>query len=966
MRLSSLVFVVLVATTAPAFAQTGAEGAIRGVVKDSQGGVLPGTTVDAATTTGASVVAVTDAVGEYRLLGLAPGTYTITAALDGFGSYVQPGVVVRAGLNLGLDVVLRVGGLTETVQVTVETPLLEVRRPVQAINVSGELQRMLPLSGRKDFSDFLELTPGVVARSLDQGSGGQVYMLRGSEIDNHVIQIDGADIGSFRQGLAGGYIGLSLDAIADTQIKTGGTDASAPLGVGVIVNVVTRSGADRFDGSASTIYQGERWNDRNTANGVSADAELFQIDSALGGPVIPRKLSFFAAFRYADRRTGIARTADQLAALTVVDPAFHPFTNGGRTTYEFVKATAQFSPSQQLYAFFQRDFNPEVAALPTDARPFSIGAFGGNAFAARWSSIWGTAATTRVLATYNDKSFNGTFDAFDNYLFAGPERDVFTSSFVSGGRRVGSGLLGRFDNIQSLRAEPASKATLQADLSYFVAHPTGSHELQAGVLAQPRLAHAIHVRYPNGGAALEHQTFVDPASPSAGLRTFYRRVYDAASATSSARVASDYAVYLNDVWKVKSGLTIDAGVRVDRIVVRDDVYRREVQRSWEIGPRVGATYVMTADGRHVLRANYARVADLPQPLYLPSAGGNPLGFTDYYDNDLNGVFETVLPSPPVTPESSNLRVDPGRHQPYLEEWIGGYRRQWPRQFSMDVSVIRRAYRDRPGLVEINRILDGTRFVGYRDESQNDIFLVTNNRWNTPVYTGLELSLAKRGDGVDLLAGYTRGWQHLDGTWVPGDPAALIQPDAFANDRGIGSIRGNEQNSLSGTADTRGPAWRRHTFRAGAAYTAPWGLLLATNVVLVSGPFSGPIVTRVAASDPAFGEPIVTLSNGRRVSNPLATTIRFAYDDRGEGQIEAPSLFSWNLRVGRDVRLGRGGRLTLTVDLLNLTNHAADQEFQVGGNQLFNTATFAIAPDGSFRGQARQAPRSGQVGLRYSF
>src|SRR5262249_32527099 len=162
---------------------------------------------------------------------------------------------------------------------------------------------------------------------------------------------------------------------------------------------------------------------------------------------------------------------------------------------------------------------------------------------------------------------------------------------------------------------------------------------------------------------------------------------------------------------------------------------------------------------NVLRVNYGRIADLPQPTYLPSAGGNPVGYTDYYDANLDGIFETALRSPPVTPDRSNFRVDPTRHQPWVEEWIAGYRRQWPGQIMMDASVVRRAYRDRPAAVEINRLIDGVTFLGYKDESLNDVYLLTNNVWNTQVYSGLELTVTKRTSRVNLLGGYTRGFQH---------------------------------------------------------------------------------------------------------------------------------------------------------------------------------------------------------------
>jgi len=176
---------------------------------------------------------------------------------------------------------------------------------------------------------------------------------------------------------------------------------------------------------------------------------------------------------------------------------------------------------------------------------------------------------------------------------------------------------------------------------------------------------------------------------------------------------------------------------------------------------------------------------------------------------------------------------------------------------------------------------------------------------------------------------------------------------------------DDTNALSGTADTRSPSWQKHALRVGGAYTGPWGLLFGSNLVFLSGPYGGPIVTRIVAGDPQFGPSTVTLSNGRSVPNPLATTIRFAFPTRGEGQIKAPNLIFWNIRLGRDFKVG-AEHVSVSVDVLNVTNHNADQQFQSGGNQLYNTTNYAIAPDGTFRGQTRQAPRSAQLSLRFSF
>src|SRR5262249_10488045 len=137
---------------------------------------------------------------------------------------------------------------------------------------------------------------------------------------------------------------------------------------------------------------------------------LFQPDLSLGGPILKDRLFFFGAFRYSDRTTGIFRNNDQLDASRALDPTFTPFANGGKNKYYFVKATAQLSPQHQLYVFYQRDHNPELASFANETKPFNIAAFGGNGFATRLSSVWGSAVTTRLLVAYNDKSITGSFD----------------------------------------------------------------------------------------------------------------------------------------------------------------------------------------------------------------------------------------------------------------------------------------------------------------------------------------------------------------------------------------------------------------------------------------------------------------------------------------------------------------------------------------------------------------------------
>jgi len=102
-----------------------------------------------------------------------------------------------------------------------------------------------------------------------------------------------------------------------------------------------------------------------------------------------------------------------------------------------------------------------------------------------------------------------------------------------------------------------------------------------------------------------------------------------------------------------------------------------------------------------------------------------------------------------------------------------------------------------------------------------------------------------------------------------------------------------------------------------------------------------------------------------VANPLATTIRFAYPTRGEGQIKAPNQNTWNVRVAKEFRIRGSQKFELAFDVFNVLNDDADQDFLDGGNQMYSP-NYALRPDGSFQGTLRVPPRSAQVSAQFTF
>jgi hypothetical protein len=199
-------------------------------------------------------------------------------------------------------------------------------------------------------------------------------------------------------------------------------------------------------------------------------------------------------------------------------------------------------------------------------------------------------------------------------------------------------------------------------------------------------------------------------------------------------------------------------------------------------------------------------------------------------------------------------------------------------------------------------------------------------------------------GFQFLAGVNRQWQHISGTWNPTDPARFIQPDAFANDKLLYQPRGNNENTSlplkAGTNTlTYGPTWQEYRINVGATYLAPFRLTLAASYTIEAGPWSGPIVTRLASNDPQvtqFGPATFTLPNGTKVSNPLSTPLRFLYPTRGDNQVMAPAQKTLGLKIGRIFSLGGSREIEAAANIFNVLNGGDFTQYNYNGaDEVFN-------------------------------
>jgi hypothetical protein len=956
-------FLLLSCAAGEAVAQTTA-GSIRGYVRDEQGGVLPGVTITATSPVAATPsIAVTDQQGYYRLLNLLPGDYTLTAELQGFAKLVRVNILVRAGLDVGVDVVMKIGGIAETVTVKGETPLLETSKGGQAVNVSGELQHSLPLTARQHWSEFLNLTPGAVSADSTSNPSASTYYVHGAGIVSFSTLIDGADMASAVNPWQA-YISLGGDTVSDVQIKTGGMDASTPLGFGAAVVTLTQSGTNRFKGSVNFAYTPKAWMANNQPGGSSQTMSVTQPDLALGGPIVKDHLWFYGSYRRRIGTLGISRAAADVSTLHAVVPSFQPFDNTMAANNIFGKVTADLSPSHRFMGFYSYDKTPYNQNTAYAAANFNRVVLGGQGYAVRIDSKWRNWLTSQLGFSWNNKAV--THELFNQNVTSEP---LYRNVVLSSGQLSGTGQFGTLGNDASATQSPYAKWTINNDWMAYHQGWIGSHEIQAGISLQPHMTREDDITYANNGFAEEDFVLRDPNNPAAGIIPFKKVIYNVPAGVGEQGHLADNAVYIQDAWRPTARLTINAGLRVDHITRYDDLFGVSVQNSTEIGPRFGLNYLLTSDRHNSMRLSFARIAESATVNHQTANGaGNfsagdtsvpTIGYTTLYDLNLDGTFETTFITPAASKTTPNRIIDPNYHQPYIDEWTAGYRRQLPGQASVEISYIHRNFKDRTSLVEENGTYNGKVFTGYSNVALNEIYLLTNNIWNYPVYNAIELVATKHTDRFQVLASYTHTWSHLNGTWQPNDPALFIQPAAFPQSLGLPSNDNRSASSNNGlSAATGAPEWVPTIARVSMSYRAPWDIDLAATYVLQKGRWSGPILTKLAAADPTFGPATVTLSNGRVVSNPLATTIRFAGATRDDGQFVLPGTHYLNLRVGREFALGGGRRLTVSLDILNAPNLAGYQGFLSGANQLYS-ANYG-------KGGSIQIPRTEQLNVGFKF
>ncbi len=296
-----------------AAAQTATAGSIAGVAKDASGGVLPGVTVE--TSSPALIektrTTVTNERGQYQIPDLRPGEYTVTFTLQGFASFRREGIVLTSGFTATVDGEMRVGNLEETVTVTGESPMVDVRN-VQTQNILGR-EHLDSLPTNRTLQGYSALTLGMSAGAAGVGvvhdvggNKGEIAVrltMHGSLANDGRYWLDGMTTNS--ADVPQRAFVINQVAAQEVNMTTDGAGAEVQTS-GVHVNVIPRSGGNSFSSYFAANFtngdfQSDNLNDDLRARGVREAPKIqkiFDIGLGIGGPLKRHKLWFYTAHRY--------------------------------------------------------------------------------------------------------------------------------------------------------------------------------------------------------------------------------------------------------------------------------------------------------------------------------------------------------------------------------------------------------------------------------------------------------------------------------------------------------------------------------------------------------------------------------------------------------------------------------------------------------------------------------------------
>jgi len=788
-----------------AFAQSGSTGAIEGKVFDEQGSPLPGVEVKLSSPDliGGTQVKLTTASGKFRFVAVPRGTYTVEASLPGFTPTRSENIRLFVRQTITTDIILKIATLEEEVTVIGTAPLIDVKDSM--INATNLDRQMLQTVGSemrfRDTSLLINFAPGVQDRSA----------MGAAENVSNAWQIDGQGLLSYIG--AGSYWNApDINIIEEVQISGSGANAEYGGFTGAVMNMITKSGGNTFDGLVDVSYSPLQWNWKNFDTNEAKFSlwkeppryRYFDAHFGLGGPIIKDKLWFYVSVGYIQGDSE-DRAPDLMSEQKLTG---------------FAKLTFQLSRNDRMTAWVEYEgwewHNYGLSPTrPVEASDFEVGP--GIPIAIDW------------LHTFSENTFTeikvGRYWSYWDYRpNSGPDvperQDWLTGKYT--------GNYGWMADTRSTHYTASATLTHHADEFLL-----GSHDFKAGVEFYGGFDNAT-AGYPGGYNYIDNYYYYSYYYYDYRYNTFaYSYGYDVKA--NGRRVS----VFAQDSWRISDRLTVNPGVRLS--MYRG--YLPNLQDEAVFKPknalefRLGFTYDVFGDHTTAIKAHYGRFHETFKTYYFNRAEPNYYDWVSYEVLDDGTKYEIYREG------YTETEIDPDISMPYSDQFTFGIERELMKDMTLSLTLIHRIYKNFIALTNMGSQWELSPYTFTDENGQQqtmDIYwklpgysenlMITNPKEGispsvilTPEnkYTGFSISLNKR---------FSDGWMfHIDYTYS-------VTKGNHVNDYNSASYGGNNyinptrQINHYGALDYDAP----HYLHLYGTVNLPLGLVLTPRIRFRSG------------------------------------------------------------------------------------------------------------------------------------
>jgi len=586
--------------------------AIAGVVRDATGAVLPGVTVEVSSPAliERTRTSITDSTGQYRIIDLRPGVYSVIFTLQGFNTFRRDGIELTNTFTAQVNAELKVGSLQETITVTGQSPIVDTQNTIKKTTASREVMDVLPTD--RNFVSFAALTPAVLVTGVRQNVGGSIpetgmnLVVHGSRATDSLVMVEGMPIinGSGTGGLQyGNYLN---NAIAqEITFQTDSHNAEFERAT-VYSNFIPKEGSNAYRGSFSARYAGEGWQSDNLsadlkARGLSTGNRInrvWDVNPALGGPIVKDRLWIYGSYRHWGTYNTVAQSfKDQDFSELFYKPSteqnlfpvWHQSAVSRLTTQVNQKNKVNVYADWQ-YTFFGNCFVPTyLTAISACPEYKNIPQY---ILQASWSSPLTNKILLEAGGTITPQDFHG-------YRRAG----VSTTQFAMSDSLAPVGMPTSWGSSAAYGYNRSDQSNYRASASYV----TGTHNIKVGMT----LMHAWRytTQEMNNSVTLQLRNLQPfQITQFATPIQFHETLQD------------NMGIYGQDQWTIRR-LTMNYGVRLDLLNAQVDAQDiaagpftpahhfdavKNVPNWKDVDPRVGVSYDLFGNGKTALKASVGR------------------------------------------------------------------------------------------------------------------------------------------------------------------------------------------------------------------------------------------------------------------------------------------------------------------------------------------------------------------------